>query len=421
MVVLVLIASSLPRLSSLILLGSITWDAHYIRLAGDQPMAGITRSRYGPTWNYYIYYDDGPGVVVPRSVGCADIAWGSDRYSGSTMKRVLRNFGGLPINSTFNNISVPYFTIDAFEWISDPVSTLPDPQLKVFMAPGDSRYNPLFSPAAPVIAIIPKDLRWGRINYTSITFPAPTSVSETRFLAILYYYDVDRREVSCRRNMTNGFFIVPEGAGIYTERSLGHLECLIFARMTYTAGAADCVDCVVSANLVIQNDTALTVRPDSMTAEALNLMPLSITTMGLGNASLPSPNNITQYAFAALRRSYGAVWTSLHDYLTGPGTTSGIKIAVPMSRANVSKWRVFVWMAINLLQTLAAVLFFSKIQRGKKFVAETVTAPFLLDMSQVGSSDFRRPADNEKDKLIILSGPGGYRAEWKSEAEVPLV
>jgi hypothetical protein len=54
-------------------------------------------------------------------------------------------------------------------------------------------------------------------------------------------------------------------------------------------------------------------------------------------------------------------------------------------------------MVINLLQTIAAMLFFFKIQQGKNFVVETVTAPFLLDTSQVGIRDFGRPPE----KLIV--------------------
>jgi hypothetical protein len=90
------------------------------------------------------------------------------------------------MNSTSNNISGPYFTIDVFGWIKDPVSNLSTAQLNIFMAAGDSHYKPLSSPVAPIIALIPKDLRWGRINYISSALPASTSVSETCVLAILF-------------------------------------------------------------------------------------------------------------------------------------------------------------------------------------------------------------------------------------------
>jgi len=41
------------------------------------------------------------------------------------MKRVLRDINLLPINSTLNNITMPYLAISKLQWIRDPMNELP--------------------------------------------------------------------------------------------------------------------------------------------------------------------------------------------------------------------------------------------------------------------------------------------------------
>jgi hypothetical protein len=105
------------------------------------------------------------------------------------MKRVLRNVQDLPVNSTLHNLSLPYFTVDKFKWLADPQSTLTPAQPNIFnvnTSPASNRYNPGFSPAAPIMDMIRDDLKWGPVPGTdSRILPSPQMISEARILVRL--------------------------------------------------------------------------------------------------------------------------------------------------------------------------------------------------------------------------------------------
>jgi len=298
------------------------------------------------------------------------------------MKRVLRSTQNLPINSTLNNVTLPYFTVDAFQWIKDPYSTLNKHEKQQFGLGGVGK--PMVS-ATLTMALIPD------VDYSppsNRTFPSPTTVSETRTLAILHSHHAAVDPCS-----KGGFFGgLPEDVSLFQfvyEHNGRFRLCIAFARVTYTAGAAICAACRISALTVVQNDTVLFVESDAMTGDPLAIMPKLLTYMGLGGVSVPSPSNITDYTIRVLPRAYGAAWTALTDtFAPSEMLKTDVMIPVLMSRAQVFHWRVYVWLALNILLTLSGVLFIFAQRRGEKpLVVDVAIAALLLDTSRVLAND----------------------------------
>lgn len=163
--------------------------------------------------------------------------------------------------------------------------------------------------------------------------------------------------------------------------------CLAFARVTYSAGVAECVNCQISSPLTVQNDTNLDLKVDAMTTEALWLMPEIIGALVLMNSSIPSSwGNIDDYVIDLLSRSYSGAWTALTNYLGQPTTSTSLTPrfvpSVPSLQARVNMPRVLIWLGIQLLATLCGVLFFVK-QAGTKYrlIGDTTLAAFELDTS----------------------------------------
>ena len=387
-VAIILLAAFPAQYSSPILTGSITWEPALKLVQGSQPVT-ISLSADGQSWLSYRRWSDNVEEVILVAAGAAGIAWNNSIENPSTMKRVLRNTQNLPINSILDNVTVPYFTIDAFEWIKDPDSILSDHDKQAFMRPSVSR--PYIS-ANLIMGFIP-DGAWGPSTGPSsnFTFPSPTTISETRILAILHYQA--EGNVSCS---SRGYFGgLPTDVMLYkfvyqagTPKET-FIECIAYARVTYTAGAAVCRACRFSALTVVQNDTPVDLKPDAMTADALVIMPRLLTYMHLTGVSVPSSSNITNYIIHVLPRSYGAAWTALTDtFASSAMLKTDVMVPVSMSRARVLHWRVYVWVALNLLLTFSGILFiFVQGRCQKPLVVDTSIAAVLLDTSRVLAND----------------------------------
>ena len=398
-VAIILLAAFPSQFSSPILTGSITWEPALNLVRGSQPAVNISLSSDGQPWSLYNTWINNIEAALLIAAGMADTAWGNSNDDKATMKRVLHSSQNLPINSTLNNVTVPYFTVDAFEWIKDPDSTLGDHEKGAFWLPGVSK--PQVS-ATLTMGLIP-DMKWG--PSLNSTFPSPTMVSETRILAILYFHG--EANESCTGE---GYFDVPADVkfykGVYTAAGVTFTNCMAYARVAYTAGAAICRACRISALTVVQTNTAVVPESDTMTASALAIMPRLLTYMYLGGRAVPPSSNITDYVIRVLPRSYGAAWTALTDMFASPAMLkTDVMIPVLMSQAHVVHWRVYVWFALNILLTLSGVLFIFVQRRSQKpLVVDTAVAALLLDTSRVLVNDQRGLCDlsrlTEEDSKI---------------------
>lgn len=78
--------------------------------------------------------------IMTMTSASASIAWGTQAQLNSilnitepltTFRRVINGAQYISTNSTLANVTMPYFALDAFEWLRDPYRLLTDEQLSL--------------------------------------------------------------------------------------------------------------------------------------------------------------------------------------------------------------------------------------------------------------------------------------------------
>lgn len=387
----ILLAAFPCQLSGPILTGSITWSPsnQFSRSQNAVRVAsGYTRklpsSKFNSTYPANFSASPWYELIKPLAAGVAITAWQGSQDDEQTLKRVIRtdSVARLPINSTLDDVTLPYFAVTKLEWIPHPKEELPQVVLNSYKNLSD--WNP-FHPMPGIVsvsgafALIPDT--WGVLTAPS---HSPAIVSETRILVGKYARSLDDAPLCTGFAPFGG---IPPGITPLDDEGSG---CYIYARVTYVAGAAECKDCRVSSWLTVQNDTSLTVSPSETTIYALGMMPIVAGLMAQQNASLTRAlNNLDGYVTALLIRSYAASWTLLAEKMSNLNTTrysvaTNIQIAVPTSRSNVLWWRVWFWLSLNLMFTLSGLLFLVLHSRcNQPLIGNPSMAALLLDTTEV--------------------------------------
>ncbi|KAG8681903.1 hypothetical protein FRC08_015335 [Ceratobasidium sp. 394] len=142
-----------------------------------------------------------------------------------------------------------------------------------------------------------------------------------------------------------------------------------------------------------------------MVTEALRLMPDVISLLSVMNTSVPPTwGNIDDYVIAVLGRSYSGAWSALTEFVgsTSPPLASKCASVVSM-QAHITLWRVYLWLGIQLLATVAGVLFLMVQSRSEnRLVGDTTLAAFHLDTTTVP----RRRPPNGEGLLKLQKGQG---------------
>jgi len=380
LVVSIILLLSFPnQLSGPILTGSITWFSSSVLAREDVTYvfggyAGDLRNKTFEDSFPFNFSTVGTvySVLPPIANGLAITAWRGSRNDSRTMKRTIVDIGtvapsDIPINSTLNNATLPYFANIKLEWIKDPISELDPVVLQSYRNISD--WNPFTIDgnrfAAPgTFAIVPDD--WGVVS------PPPSYkgiVNETRNIVGIF----DKLF----------FGELPRNIGVHQDLYWS----MIYGRLTYVAGVAECRNCRVSSWATIQNDTEVTVSPHNLTAYALALMPKVGAMMAIQNTVLPNPlNNLDEYVTELFIRSYGASWDLMAIGTSEPHTIlqTNVQIAVSTSQAKVLWWRVYLWLVLNLCLTGSGLLFlYIQSLCVERLIGNPFMAALLLDTTDV--------------------------------------
>ena len=323
------------------------------------------------------------------------------------MKRVIHNLADIPINSTLDNVTLPYFSITELKWVDEPMEELPK---AVALALDDSSDQNPFNRSgyalSGVFALIPD--AWG-INET-----LPSSyggiIKENRTVFGLLFRDSDS---SCPPSPVAKLPPLFERIG----------ACVALGQVTYVAGGAECRNCRVSSPLTVQNDSVLTVSPSMDTLAAIGMMPMTGAMMALQLVSLPLiTDNLDVYVTELLIRSYAVSWTyaTIATLNSPPILSTDAQIAIPTSRATVMWWRVWLWLFLNLLFSASGFLFLiTQRVSGQRLVGSPPLAALLLDTSGIlhkrdrAFCDFSTMTKDDKGFGYLLFGrdtvQGGHR------------
>lgn len=398
----ILFVPFLAQVLAPLLTGSITWVPSS-RLVIPQSDISVTVPVVvnSDKWNTYIELTPLRQQTAREAAALASLAWGRDAERG-VLKRVLPSIARLNINSTITNVTLPFFSVTALDWIRDPLNTLPPDQLDISRINSNMSASGVLNPLQPGVGAVIRDA------WSASPFPSPSAASETRTLVLCTHRLPEGG--TCQSDNSEIFGGFPADIG-FLQRDLA---CYAFARVTYSAGASVCTNCRVSSHLTVQNDSALSLREDPMTIEALRLMSDVTVLLVQANSSISfARDSVNDYVVELLYRSYSGSWTALTSFMgqSSVPLSSQFSVAVSSVRAQVSLGRVYAWLAVQLLLTISAVLFFwiqSKCQF--RLIGSTALAGFNLntaDGTESGTSweDTNMLKLHEGKKVSVQCGP----------------
>ncbi|CAE6467113.1 unnamed protein product [Rhizoctonia solani] len=398
-----LLASLAANLSSPILTGSISWVPSnrlvYGLSTGRKGFADVINGAMtGLPAIYYDNYNARDGFAV-SAVGRVSLGWGREVDKG-IVKRPA-NLGGLAVNTTFENLTMPYFQVHSIRWIEnrDEIPALRNNATPPDILDQQFAMTPTAISSHPMgyAVLVPNVLT----NWSSDPVESST-IHDTRLL-ILYYASDDPSVI--RTSLTQN---LPSNA--YTLSA--NLSYYAFAWVTFSAGVGQCkqYSCVVSSQYVIRNSTPIELEPHPLTFQALSMAPVIGVWMALQNTSLPYPwDNINDYVEALLVRSYSGAWSSLNSNLYTNVTGARYIPSVPSLLADVAGIRVWIWLGIQLLVTLLSVVFLiTQLRLSRyRFVADISLSAFFLNTEDVerdgaGDSAIEARRVEQSGKLLIL-------------------
>ncbi|EDR01498.1 uncharacterized protein LACBIDRAFT_333257 [Laccaria bicolor S238N-H82] len=373
---------------SAILTGSITWQPAFTLVDGVVPLTNLPEGVPGSDISFYRNQLLAL-QVIELAATLAVVSWGVTNTNSSnlplpsnlTRRAIMQAVNlHLPPNLTLETILLPYFTVENFEYITDPESTLSSQQWSLLN--DSSPFNPYLL-GGGFAALFP-DGSWGPGSSTNL--PSPVNVTESRILGIQVENPFTPSCSPLPKSM------VPQNVTPYLTSIINFplYSCFIFANMTYTASAAVCRDCKIVSPTVVQGHMG-SVHPiaDSLTIEALAITP-SVTTHILYNAYAdPVPDDsstIQDLAIEFVSRSYQSAWSAL-AYVLGDvaqHNQTSVLIAVPASHPSLVLWRVYFWAGLHLAVLLGGIAFvYFQSRFHHPWISHPMTAAFLLDTTGI--------------------------------------
>ncbi|KAG8815217.1 hypothetical protein FRC17_000829 [Serendipita sp. 399] len=209
--------------------------------------------------------------LVYQAVAYMSMASGSRGSSqnespNSELWAIERGTSDLPVNSTLANITIPFFAIDSFEWVTDPENTLDATVLNAMHNVLNYTYpfNPLLTSTAGYVALLPnKSQEAVLLDRDNRRLPR-TAANGTYYAAINLARSLD--EGYCEGRRTGQFFeYVPSDVKAYPLLSNGTIPvtCLAFARVSLRAGVGICTECRLASSRVLVDATLAAVLLDA--------------------------------------------------------------------------------------------------------------------------------------------------------------
>ena len=282
------------------LTGSITWGPAPLFIHGTVPIKQIPQFGPSSSLEYYFRYPEVITQIVAAASARANLVWtGSNSIA---MKRVLSNADGIRFlhdGTCLDNVTIPYFKVESFDWIKDPNSTLTQKQLQIVST--TDGFSPFFAGNGRT-GFIPDD-RWGPLNKSNNS--TPHQVLETRVLALRSY----RGNLSSACDI-QGFGDIPPGVGHIVLQSGGHNDCTFFANVTYRACVALCRGCRISSWATVDSEGVdLQPAPDRFVEEALAITPYLSTHLLFGDYATPYfLKPAENRSLELMSRSFQAAW-----------------------------------------------------------------------------------------------------------------
>lgn len=401
--------------------GSISWHAstHNISNADIIHEIGIQGANYGNInpWASWCGDLNFRPRYISRASALAVHAWNSVSNvldSAPTSKRVVPSVQSLPVGTSLTNVTVPVFAIESFDWITDgsDVSSTQLDYLTRTSTPG-TLYPPLpqtdvnnpLQSTPGVLALLPDAIFDSSALNSDWSTQQPSMIkSKAGVVAVNINYAGE-----CDASTFAIFGPLPPNLFTSSAKNVwGYSSCFVFAKITYSAGAATCYGCEVIFPLVVQNPPGvdLVLQPDVATQQAMYLMADVIGQLASSNVTMPIMwNNIENYTKEVLVRGYSSAWTVISEmfafYSSKPSTF--VTIPIPTSRAFVDRRRLWGWYALQVLAFVGGVIFLLHIHmEGRYPISNPLIHGFMLDVDM-------SPENKELAREYLETWPEDFR------------
>ncbi|KIJ97032.1 hypothetical protein K443DRAFT_10162 [Laccaria amethystina LaAM-08-1] len=379
---------------SAVLTGSFIWEAADTRTPGRIPLAisNGTADYVGE----HLLGDNWQSSVLSMASASASVAWipQSDSLLNITepstnFRRVVQEAQYISTNSTPAEVMMPYFAVDAFEWVRDPQQVLTDRQISLLTPPA-GEYNPFMTIANETGGLLP-DVQWGEGPQTPVSGDQDMPIAETRLFAFRIYFpspsdfsSSSTDSQSCPQNYTIDPGLQINLFGI-THNGPIDLPCFGIANVSYRAGVFSSRNCTIISPNVVEAQAPFSLIGNPFTSDALGLSPVIAANLVLAKYAIPlNYETRRNFAIELTSRAYQAAWAALSNFSPMALDTTTVQIALPTLRAKVIHWRVYLWAALHFW-VLALGLLFTYVQShcDHPWVDDPTMAVFWLDTRAV--------------------------------------
>lgn len=345
---------------------------------------------------------------VGFSVGYINTAWGHDIEKG-VYKQVSTSVSALAINSTIENVTLPYFEVQSLEWIKN-AKEIPN-----FPASESGLNDTKDVITQPLFDSIPSNVTWlpngfallvpNIVTKWSNTAVNSTIVSERRLLVLNCAYD-DDSDPSSIFNVTSD---LPASAYRLHEDSMYYA----FAWVTFSAGVGRCDRCNISSTSTVRNNGPMKLEPHPLTSMALAMAPSVSLSLVAENSAIPDTLKNTStgdYVESLLVRSYSGAWMHSNNQIARESVNSSYAPSLPVLVAKVDHGRAYGWLSVQLFVSfLGAIFVVLQYFSQYPLIGGTALTPFYLNTMDVPRTDNGDPfkkgtlkIQQDNDRLILV-------------------
>lgn len=420
-----------PQFASPILQGAVSWipDTHYSPVG----LKNITTPGPGGPWDWINLWSQDRLFGVMRAVGATAKA-SIDNFNYTTVagspsiptRRLVDSLVGEKIGGKVANVTLPFFQVHSLDWPSslddigddldflDGIVTHADEPLLVYSNWLPS--SPFYAGTIATRIMLAKKEIWEpgpntTVNgTTTFDWPSPHVRHMKQWIVLAVVTDT-LDGVNC---MGNSSVFGSLGNVYRRDRSVidGNGGCFLYGRLDYSAGVLHCHDCALVSDGVVEAaanytaDANATLRPDPLVDTAFAMIPEVLFYMAYTNTSqAPTWDNVNGWALGMIATSYQASWNALANQLTQTTFTDSSDLSDPVAvlRAEITSWRVWLWLGLNACLTVScAALAILQRRFRTGVIGDPALTALMLDATAVvkSSSDhFQDVRTLNKDEL----------------------
>ncbi|KAN0072097.1 hypothetical protein V8E54_009826 [Elaphomyces granulatus] len=369
-----LLIGTLQAFISPVLTGSVNWTSTPVPATDTSvPIAAVDTRAYFGNWYWYTYKYTDTGLsrrpYLRTAAGYASMVWSDvntvskngTSLTGNGCRRVVTNSDTVGPNSTLLDAVIPCIKVNSIKWYnaSDVVSRsqwvyVADSSSLSIVGDSPSKY---YVPGATVV--FDPNSFWNDSQNTSQK-PAETIYTGVRTVGMMVNRVSANQTPECS-HLDPTIFGSVDSLGRYflPFGDATNKNCYLIGTVNFTAGVTASKESTYVSGRVVEDQTPLdqvAFKADPWVQESLWMLPDLMTMIAIMNSTLlPTYDNIDGYVETLLRQAYLGAWDTYHNSFDEDQKNLEYTAIPSVSRqlADVTFWRVFLWMAISLLMTLS--------------------------------------------------------------------